>query len=79
MYLFWKKCRWLLNQWVAKPYTVSDNMFVEKYYEEQMCFSNVFLASYYIFNRNLLNMKLSMLGTCNTFLKFATDSIKILQ
>ena len=39
MYLFWKKCRWLLNQWVAKPYTVSDNMFVEKYYEEQMCFS----------------------------------------
>ena len=39
MYLFWKKYRWLLNQWVAKPYTVSDNMFVEKYYEEQMCFS----------------------------------------
>ena len=38
MYLFWKKYR-LLNQWVAKPYTVSDNMFVEKYYEEQMCFS----------------------------------------
>ena len=39
MYLFWKKYRWLLNQWVTKPYTVSDNMFVEKYYEEQMCFS----------------------------------------
>lgn len=39
MYLFWKKYRWLLNQWVTKPYTVSDNMFVENYYEEQMCFS----------------------------------------
>lgn len=39
MYLFWKKYRCLLNQWVTKPYTVSDNMFVEKYYEEQMCFS----------------------------------------